>query len=107
VEFVLLETHNTMINKLALSARYTIAATVVGAVLSIVALVFVIAESGYDHASVLCAVLVYVAYWPLLLIGKNAHDLFLSFWVIPINVSVWAVIGFCASMVCGVIGRKG
>lgn len=102
-----METHNTMLNKLTFAARYTIAATIVGAVLSVVALIFVIAESGYDHASVLCTVLVYVAYWPMLLIGQSAHDLFLSFWVIPINVGAWAVTGFCASIIRRAVARKG
>ena len=107
VDFVLMEAHNTMLNKLAFAARYTIAATIIGAVLSVVALVFVIAESGYGHASGLCALLVYVAYWPMLLFGQSAHDLFLSFWVIPINVGAWAVTGFCASMVRRFIAREG
>jgi hypothetical protein len=96
-----------MLNKLTFAARYIIAATIVGAVLSALAFIFVIAESGYGHASVLCTVLVYVAYWPMLLIGQNAHDLFLSFWVIPINIGAWAVIGFCASMIRRFIARKG
>ena len=96
-----------MLNKLTFTAGYTIAATIVGAALSVIALVFVIAETGYDHASGLCAVLVYVAYWPMLLIGQSAHDLFLSFWVIPINVGAWAVVGFCASMIRRALARKG
>lgn len=76
------------------AGRYCIYTTVIGVVLSMIALIMVVSQSGHSQPSVVSAFFTYVAYWPLLLVGWSTHNLFVSFWVIPINVIGWCLIGF-------------
>lgn len=78
-----------------------IVAALLGGVLSIAAPIIVISQSGYGEPSTVCTVLVYLAYWPVLLVGWSAHELFVSFWVIPMNVVFWGLAG----LLLGVIGQ--
>lgn len=77
---------------------YSFAAALISATLSIIALVLVVSQSGYAQPSALCITLVYLAYWPVLLLGWSAHDMFTSFSVIPINIFLWAIIGGLLSL---------
>ena len=74
--------------------KYAVYGAIVGAVLSIAALIVVVLESGYAHASFACTILVYVAFWPALIFGSNLSNLFVSFWTIPANIIVWALLAF-------------
>ncbi len=67
-----------------------------GALLSIIALIVVVSESGNAQASTLCTVLVYVGYWPMLVMGWNVQNLFTSFWLLPVNLIGWGLIGLIA-----------
>lgn len=77
---------------------YFFATASIAVLLSITALVFVILQSGYAQPSALCVMLVYLAYWPVLLLGWDAHDMFTSFSVIPINIFLWGIIGGLLSL---------
>lgn len=72
---------------------YSLAVAAIAALLSVVALVFVVLQSGHAQPSRFCIVLVYLAYWPVLLSGWNAAEMFTSFLVIPINIFLWSIVG--------------
>ena len=73
--------------------KHFIAFASVAALLSIAALGIVVLESGYAQASKLCVAVVYLAYWPVLLLGVDAHLMFRSFWVVVLNVVAWGLLG--------------
>ena len=80
--------------KFKAACRYCSYTTVIGALLSIIALIVVISQSGFGRPSLVCAILVYLAYWPMLLTGWSTHNLFVSFWVLPANLIGWSLVGF-------------
>ena|ERR1700680_1935892 len=85
---------------------YALVAALLGGVLSIAALIIVISQSGYGEPSTACTVLVYLAYWPVLLVGWSAHELFVSFWVILMNVVAWGLAGLLVGMIRQALGRR-
>jgi len=76
------------------AGRYCLYTTLAGALVSIIALIVVISQSGYGRPSLVCTILVDVAYWPMLLTGWSRHNLFVSFWLLPANLIGWSLIGF-------------
>lgn len=80
--------------KLKRAGRYCIYGALVGGILSVIALILVVSQSGYAQPSAISTIVVYVAYWPMLLMGWSTHSLFVSFWVLPANVIVWSLTGF-------------
>ena len=86
------------------AARYCLYATLLGAVLSMLALIVVVSQSGYDSPSLLSTFLVCLAYWPMLLAGWSTHDLLASFWNIPINVLGWSLLGLLLGLIRGMTG---
>src|SRR5713101_8130666 len=86
LDLLFLETGDSMTIISRFAFGCAIVAALLGGILSIAALVIVISQSGYGQPSAVCTVLVYLAYWPVLLVGWSAHELFVSFWVIPMNV---------------------
>jgi hypothetical protein len=80
--------------KLKAAGRYCSYTTAIGALLSIIALIVVISQSGLGRPSLVCTILVYLAYWPMLLTGWSTHNLFVSFWVLPANLIGWSLVGF-------------
>ena len=78
---------------------YGVLGLLVGAILSVCALVSVVSQTGYAHASPGSALLVYVSYWPLLVIGWDARELFVSFWVIALNILAWGLVGLLFGIV--------
>ena len=80
--------------KFKAAGRYCTYTTLAGATLSIIALIVAVSQSGFGRPSLICAILVYLAYWPLLLTGWSTHNLFVSFWVLPVNVIGWSLVGF-------------
>ena len=80
--------------KFKAAGRYCTYATLLGAILSIIAFIVVISQSGFGRPSLACAILVYLAYWPMLLAGWSSHNLFVSFWVLPANLIGWSLVGF-------------
>jgi len=94
----------TIISRFAFGCA--IVAALLGGILSIAALVIVISQSGYGQPSAVCTVLVYLAYWPVLLVGWSAHELFVSFWVIPMNVVAWGLAGLLLGMIRQALGRR-
>ena len=89
-----LEVYNPMTFKLKAAGRYCIYTTLIGALLSIIALIVVISQSGYGRPSLVSTFLVDVAYWPMLLTGWSTHNLFVSFWLLPVNIIGWSLVGF-------------
>jgi hypothetical protein len=83
-----------MTSKLKAAGRYCIYTTLIGAILSMIALIVVVSQSGYGRPSLVCSILVYVAYWPMLLMGWSTQNLFVSFVVLPANVIGWSLVGF-------------
>jgi hypothetical protein len=83
-----------MTSKLKAAGRYCIYTTLAGAILSMIALIVVVSQSGYGRPSLVCTILVYLAYWPMLLTGWSTHNLFVSFLVLPANVIGWSLVGF-------------
>ena len=83
-----------MTPKLKAAGRYSSYTIVLGALLSIIALIVVISQSGFGRPSLVCTILVYLAYWPMLLTGWSTHSLFVSFWVLPVNLIGWGLVGF-------------
>ena len=83
-----------MTRKLKAAGLYCTYTTLFGAILSIIALIVVISQSGFGRPSLVCTVLVYLAYWPMLLTGWGTHNLFVSFWVLPANLIGWSLVGF-------------
>ena len=86
---------------LGAAGRYCLYATLVGAVLSMLALIVVVSQSGYDSPSLVSTFLVCLAYWPMLLAGWSTHDLVASFWNILINVIGWSLCGFLLGLIRG------
>jgi hypothetical protein len=78
-----------------------------GGILSIVALVVVISQSGYAEPSNMSIVLTYLAYWPMLLIGIKPHNLFVSFWLVPANIAAWSIIGSLVALIRTAVSRDG
>src|SRR2546421_7352462 len=78
----------------------------VGVILGVASLIVVILESGYAHASRVCALFVYIAYWPVIIIGWDMHDLFVSFWVIPANVLGWTIVAYLSGIVTQAIAKN-
>jgi hypothetical protein len=68
--------------------------TLFGALISVSALIVVILKSGEGKASMLCTILVYVGYWPMLAMGWSLQNLFASLWILPANLIGWGVVGF-------------
>ena len=81
------------------AGRYCIYTTLVGAVLSMIALIMVVSQSGYDRPSLVATILIYLSYWPMLLVGWSTHNLFVSFWILPINLIGWSVVGLVFGLV--------
>src|ERR1700730_18155432 len=81
-----LESDYTRIWPMKRAVRYAVGGCVIGAVLSVTALILVIAQSRYAHASPTCALLVHIAYWPVLIVGWDARELFASSAVILVNI---------------------
>jgi hypothetical protein len=75
------------------AARSAIYVSLLGALLSVTALIGVISQSGDPKASMFCTVLVYLGYWPMLATGWSTHNLFASFWLLPVNLIGWSVVG--------------
>jgi hypothetical protein len=73
--------------------RYGRYAALLGAIFSIAALIVVVSQSGSERPSLVCTILVYVGYWPMLLMGRTLQELFVSFWLIPMNVICWGIVG--------------
>jgi hypothetical protein len=73
---------------------FSIYAAIASSVMSIIALVFVVSQSGYASASRLCTALVYAAFWPVLLTGYDMRFVFRTLWIIPVNIAIWATIAF-------------
>jgi hypothetical protein len=59
-----------------------------------IALIVVVSQSGYGRPSLVSTILVYLAYWPMLLTGWRTPNLFVSFFVLPANVIGWSLVGF-------------
>ena len=78
----------------------------IGVILSVAALIMVILESGYAHASRACTSLVYVAYWPVMIAGWDTRDIFVSFWIIPINILGWTVVVYLFGIVTQVVAKN-
>ena len=83
-----------MTPNLKAAGRYCIYTTLAGAILSMIALIVVVSQSGYGRPSLVSTILVYLAYWPMLLMGWRTHNLFVSFFVLPANVIGWSLVGF-------------
>lgn len=77
-----------------IAVRYGLYAALLGAVLSVIALIVVVSQSGFSQSSVFATILVYVAYWPMFLMGWNADNLFVSFAALPVNLVGWVLVGF-------------
>jgi hypothetical protein len=92
---------NAMLKSVLISSFATAS---IAALLSIVALVFVVLQSGYAQPSALCIIAVYLAYWPVLLLGWSAHDMFTSFSVIPINIFLWGIVGALLMLIRRTLG---
>ena len=80
---------------------YGVLGLLIGGILSVCALLSVISETGYAHASHGSALLVYVSYWPLLVIGWDTRELLASFWVIALNILAWGLAG----LLFGIVGK--
>lgn len=101
-----MEAGDSMTPKSKSAVRYAVVTSLLGAGLSIAGLIIVISQSGYGWPSVLCVVLVYLGYWPVLLIGWSPHDLFVSFWVIPVNVAAWSLVGLLLGWTRQALSRR-
>lgn len=77
-----------------IAVRYALYAALLGAVLSVITLVVIVLQSGYNQPSLFATILVYLSYWPMLLVGWSAHNLFVSFVVLPLNLIGWILVGF-------------
>lgn len=80
------------------AVRSSVYAIVIGGILSMMALIVAISQSGFGKASAIGAILVYLAYWPMLLIGWSHESLFVSFWLLPMNLIGWAASGFVVGL---------
>lgn len=81
------------------AAWYCLYTVVIGGVLSMMALIVAVSQSGFGKPTPLATIIVYLAYWPMLLTGWTTHNLFASFWVLPTNLIGWGAVGFF----CGLI----
>ena len=106
LDLLFLETGDSMTKTSRSAFGYALLAALLGGILSIAALIIVISQSGYGQPSTVCIVLVYLAYWPVLLVGWSAHELFVSFWVILMNVVAWGLAGLLVGMIRQVLGRR-
>jgi hypothetical protein len=73
---------------------FSIYAALASSVMSIVALVFVVSQSGYASASRMCNAFMCAAFWPVLLTGYDMRFVFRTLWIIPVNIAAWATIAF-------------
>lgn len=78
-----------------------------GVGLSFLALFCVIAESGESSSSLGCAVAVYSAYWPSMLVGIKKEMLLGSVWNILLNALGWGLVGFVGVCLWPLSGRHG
>lgn len=86
----------------ARSKTLAIAFAVMSACLTGFATIIVISQSGYASATPLCAVAVYIAFWPSYLVGLDPHYLFVRLVPFLVNCAGWALLGF----ILGVLFRK-
>ena len=86
--------------------RSCVYAVLIGGILSMIALVVAVSQSGFGRPSTLATILVYLSYWPMLAAGWSSHDLFVSLWVLPANLVGWALIGFLFGLVRGRINPE-
>ena len=79
--------------RVSAAGRSAIYMVLLGTLLSVIGLIVVISQSGQAKASVLCTILVYLGYWPMLMMGWKTQNLFTSFWLLPVNLIGWSLIG--------------
>ena len=95
-----------MNNRLKLAIRYCVYAIVIGGILSMMALIVAVSQSGFVKPSPIAAILVYIGYWPMLLTGWSTHNLFVSFWVLPANLIGWGAVGAAFGLIRTAIGPR-
>ena|ERR1700730_5239739 len=74
-------------------------------VLTAVATLMVIAQSGYASASRVYAAFVYIAFWPALLLHLDRDHLFVAVVPFLVNCLGWAAIGFAFGFLFRKSGR--
>lgn len=84
------------------SICFSVVFVMVSLVLSVLASVFVLKESGAAPASMLCNVFVYSAFWPSMLLKIKEQDLWFSAGPFVWNAAIYGLMGF----VIGVLVRK-
>ena len=82
-----------------IAIRYCVYGIVIGGILSMMALIVAVSQSGFGKPSPFAVILVSTAYWPMLITGWSTHNLFVSFWVLPANLFGWALIGLLYGLI--------
>jgi hypothetical protein len=76
------------------SKTLAITFAVLSTLLTAIATLMVIAQSGFGRASTLCTALVYVAFWPSFVLQLDRSHFFVELLPFIINCIGWSAVGF-------------